>query len=79
MKLPEAITSLQLMDHRPRGFRAVLVALRNREVRVYKEKYLVNTIKLEVSPPPLTLSHTHRLILVPFEMVSSVWVSLYRP
>ena len=41
---------MQLMDHRPRGFKAVLVALRNREVRVYRDKYLVNTIKLEVSP-----------------------------
>lgn len=48
VKLPEAITAMEPMDHRPRGFRGVLVALRNRELRVYKDKYLVNTIIMDV-------------------------------
>ena len=36
----------------------VLVALKNREVRVYKEKFLVNTITLEVRPSGSTCTIT---------------------
>ena len=49
VKLPEVITSMCQLDHRPRGFRGVLVALRNREVRVYKDKFLVSSINMDVS------------------------------
>jgi Bardet-Biedl syndrome 1 protein len=45
ISLPAAITALEVMDHKARGFKAVLVALKNCEVRVYKDKYLVNTLK----------------------------------
>lgn len=34
------------MDHKSKGFKAVLVALDNGEVQVYRDKYLVDTIKL---------------------------------
>lgn len=44
--LPTNITTMSLMDHKARGFKAVMVALSNGEVRIYKEKYLVNTIKM---------------------------------
>jgi hypothetical protein len=46
--LPAAITSLELLDHRPRGIKGVIIALKNREVRFYRDKFLVNTITLEV-------------------------------
>ncbi|XP_039273408.2 BBSome complex member BBS1-like [Styela clava] len=35
-----------LMDHNSKGFKAVLVALENGEVQVYRDKYLVDSIKL---------------------------------
>ena len=48
-KLPDSITALELLDHRPRGIKGVIVALKNREVRLYRDKFLVNTITLDVS------------------------------
>ena len=49
--LPSNITTMSLMDHKARGFKAVMVALDNGEVRIYNEKYLVNTLKM---PEPVT-------------------------
>ncbi|XP_002732274.1 BBSome complex member BBS1-like [Saccoglossus kowalevskii] len=43
--LPSGITSMGLMDHKQRGFKAVLVGLNSCEVHVYRDKYLVNVIK----------------------------------
>ena len=37
------------MDHKQKGFKAVMVALNNGEVQFYREKYLINTIKCDVS------------------------------
>lgn len=45
MKLPAGITTLELMDHKQKGFKAVLVALTNCEVRIFRDKSLVDTIK----------------------------------
>ena len=36
-----------LMDHKMKGFKAVMVALANCEVHIYRDKYLVNIIKCE--------------------------------
>ena len=47
--LPAAITALELLDHKPRGVKGVIIALKNREVRLYRDKFLVNTITLDVS------------------------------
>ncbi|CAN0407445.1 BBSome complex member BBS1 isoform X1 [Lampetra fluviatilis] len=47
VNLPAAITTMQLMDHKGRGFKAVLVAMVNSEVHIYRDKYLVNIIKTQ--------------------------------
>lgn len=60
LKLPEAISSMTLMDYRPRGFRGVLVALKNKEVRLYKDKFLINTLVLDVSQPSRVFSESHQ-------------------
>ena len=57
---------MELFHHRPRSFKAVLVALQNREIRIYKDKFLVNCITMDVSnwrenPVILSQSHTHTL------------------
>ena len=44
MKLPANITSLEVMDHKQRGFKAVMVALDNCEVHIFRDKYLANII-----------------------------------
>ncbi|XP_062501221.1 Bardet-Biedl syndrome 1 protein-like [Corticium candelabrum] len=45
--LPDDITALELMQHEARGFKAIMVALKNRDVHLYKDKYLVNVLKCE--------------------------------
>ena len=45
MKLPKSIKTIEVVDYKPKGFKAVLVSLSNSEVHVYKEKYLVDVIK----------------------------------
>lgn len=45
VKVPKSITTIEVVDYKPKGFKAVLVALSNCEVHVYKEKYLVDIIK----------------------------------
>ena len=46
--LPATITSVEQLHYRPRSFKAVLVALQNREVRIYKDRFLVNCIEMDV-------------------------------
>lgn len=43
--LPAPITTMGVMDHKTRGYQAVLVGLANSEVHVYREKSLVNIVK----------------------------------
>lgn len=40
------IIIMSLMDYKVRGFKVVMVVLSNGEVRIYKEKYFVNIIKM---------------------------------
>lgn len=47
VKLPKSITTIEVVDYKPKGFKAVLVALANNEIHVYKEKYLVDIIKMD--------------------------------
>ena len=49
LRLPASLTCMELLHHRPRSFKAVVVALQNREVRIYKDKFLVNCITVDVS------------------------------
>lgn len=37
---------MSFMDYKVRGFKVVMVVLSNGEVRIYKEKYFVNIIKM---------------------------------
>ncbi|XP_041099219.1 Bardet-Biedl syndrome 1 protein isoform X1 [Polyodon spathula] len=43
--LPAPITTMGVMDHKARGYQAVLVGLANSEVHVFREKNLVNIVK----------------------------------
>ncbi|XP_065826341.1 Bardet-Biedl syndrome 1 protein homolog isoform X2 [Oscarella lobularis] len=47
--MPEDIMAMALMDHKAKGFRAVLVSLANGEVRLYKDRHLVNKFQEEDS------------------------------
>lgn len=47
VRLPASITTLEIIDYKPRSFAAVLVALNNQEVHIYKEKFLVDIIKMD--------------------------------
>ena len=66
--LPSSITTMAIMDHKQKGFKAVMVALNNCEVHFYREKYLINTIKCEVSTPLIITSKINskfsRILLV---------------
>ena len=48
-KLPAAITLLELMDYKTQGVKGVIVALRNKEVRIYRGKFLINMLEVDVS------------------------------
>ena len=47
IKLPGNITTMEVMENKNKGFKAVLVALTNCEVHMYRDKYLVNVMKTE--------------------------------
>ncbi|XP_064623947.1 Bardet-Biedl syndrome 1 protein homolog isoform X2 [Lineus longissimus] len=47
VQLPASVTTMELMDYKSKGLKAVMVALSNCEVLIYKDKYLVNTMKTE--------------------------------
>lgn len=46
--LPAPVTTMALLDLPTRGFQAILVALANCEVHVYRDKNVVSTIKTPV-------------------------------
>lgn len=46
--MPDVITVLETLDYRTQGVKGVIVALRNKEIRIYREKYLVNYFKVNV-------------------------------
>ena len=41
IRLPKDITTIEVVDYKPKGFKAVLVALSNNEVHVYKVDYII--------------------------------------
>lgn len=43
--LPSNIVSMAIMDYKARSFKGLLVSLNNGETRVYKDKFLVSTIR----------------------------------
>lgn len=47
LTLPADLTTVELMVHQRRGFKAILVALTNCEVHIYKDKNLVNIITMD--------------------------------
>ncbi len=49
VKLADSITALELIDYQSRGVKAVAVALRNKEIRIFRDKYLVHILQIDVS------------------------------
>ncbi|KAL3873186.1 hypothetical protein ACJMK2_036333 [Sinanodonta woodiana] len=47
VQVPASITTIEVLDYKNKGLKAVLVALSNCEVHIYKEKYLVDIIKTD--------------------------------
>ncbi|KAK0059786.1 Bardet-Biedl syndrome 1 protein [Biomphalaria pfeifferi] len=47
VRLPASITAMEAIDYKPKSFTAVIVALSNQEVHIYKEKYLVDVLKMD--------------------------------
>ncbi|KAK2150691.1 hypothetical protein LSH36_395g02065 [Paralvinella palmiformis] len=47
IKMPASIQTLETLDHQQKGLKAVMVALTNNEIRIYKEKFLVDIIITE--------------------------------
>lgn len=45
--MPGSMTTMEVIDYKSKGFKAVIVALNNCQVHIYKEKYLVNVIKTD--------------------------------
>jgi len=45
--MPASIQTLETLDHQQKGLKAVMVALTNNEIRIYKEKFLVDIIITE--------------------------------
>ncbi|PIK35231.1 hypothetical protein BSL78_27943, partial [Apostichopus japonicus] len=45
--LSDSIITMSVMDHRQKGFKAIMVALNNGDVQVYRDKYLIDTIKTD--------------------------------
>jgi hypothetical protein len=47
-KLPDAITLVEKMDYKTQGVIAIIVALCNKEVRIYRGKCLINLLQVDV-------------------------------
>jgi Bardet-Biedl syndrome 1 protein len=47
LHLPADITTMTTLNHKSKGLKAVIVALSNNEVRIYKDNFLVNLIKTD--------------------------------
>uniref|UniRef100_A0A8C4QU40 Bardet-Biedl syndrome 1 n=1 Tax=Eptatretus burgeri TaxID=7764 RepID=A0A8C4QU40_EPTBU len=47
LQLSAAVVAINLLDHKARGFQAVLVALANSEVQVYQDNVLVDSIQTQ--------------------------------
>lgn len=52
LQMPAAILTMNLLEQRSRGLQAVMAALANGEVRIYRDKALLNVIHAPVSMPP---------------------------
>lgn len=53
--MPASILTMNLLEQRSRGLQAVMAALANGEVRIYRDKALLNVIHAPVSIPPALL------------------------
>lgn len=55
VQMPAAILTMNLLEQRSRGLQAVMAALANGEVRIYRDKALLNVVRAPVSTPPALL------------------------
>nr|CAB3225139.1 Bardet-Biedl syndrome 1 protein-like [Phallusia mammillata] len=53
LEMPADILCTTIMDHKAKGFKAVMVGLSNNEVHIYRDKNLVDTVKLNDRPQAL--------------------------
>lgn len=53
--MPATILTMNLMEQRARGLQAVMVGLANGEVRIYRDKTLLDIIRTPVSCRPVPL------------------------
>lgn len=49
IRMPADILTMEVMEDKQKGFKGVIVGVDNREVHIYRDKYLVNIIKTESS------------------------------
>ena len=47
VKLPASVLTLEVLDNKQKNYKAVMVALSNKEVHIYRDKYLADVIKCE--------------------------------
>lgn len=47
IKMPADILTMEIMEDRQKGFKGVIVGIDNKEVHIYREKYLLNIMKTE--------------------------------
>jgi len=43
------VTVLELLDYQPQAMKGVIVAMKNCEVRVYRDKSVINSFLMDVS------------------------------
>lgn len=48
--MPASITTVECLDYKPRNYVASIVALQNQEIRIYKDIFLVDCLKLDDIP-----------------------------
>lgn len=48
LKMPDAITAMEDFDYKSHGIKGVILALKNMQIRLYKDKHLVNLLQVDV-------------------------------
>lgn len=51
--MPASIMTVECLDYKPRNYTAAIVALQNQEIRIYKDVFLVDCIKIDDIPTGL--------------------------
>ena len=57
VNLPDSITAMELLDYQTKGIKGVIVAMGNKEVRIFRGQSVVHTLKMAVSITMYTCSN----------------------